>query len=143
MTNRREFIASSLLVSGASLLPPISAQAAGSELLAHDVDCFVYDLRFAEARALAEQASQRGIAPAPTTGDLMTLWYDYLDLRWKRAPMTLAGLTTHKGLFVLETLAADHGMHVVWRADLTQAEAAPHAGISDTALVAWRIAPRS
>src|SRR5690606_26461072 len=48
-------------------------------------------------------------------GDLTALWYDDLDLAWKRGPMTLAGVTTGHGLFVLETLAADRGMRVVYR----------------------------
>ena len=52
---------------------------------------------------------------AETSGDLTDLWYNDFDLRWKQAPMALAGMTTRGGLFVLETLAADHRMLVVYR----------------------------
>jgi hypothetical protein len=72
----------------------------------------------------------------------MDLWYDNLDLRWKEAPMLLSGVTTAKALFVLETLASDHGMVVVHRAGQNALTDTQYAPIGDTALVAWIIAPR-
>jgi hypothetical protein len=49
--------------------------------------------------------------------DLMTLWYDELDLAWREKPMALAGVTLADALFVLETFALDRGMHVVYRGE--------------------------
>jgi hypothetical protein len=76
---------------------------------------FVFDNRFAAAVELARHVADHGIPLAETSGDLSDLWYHELDLRWKQAPMALAGMTTRGGLFVLETLAADHRMGVVYR----------------------------
>jgi hypothetical protein len=47
----------------------------------------------------------------------MTLWYDELDLAWRKAPMALAGVTLVEALFVLETFALDRNMHVVYRGE--------------------------
>jgi hypothetical protein len=143
MANRREFIKSGLVLSGATLLPAAPLRATAAGLLRPELDCFVFDTRFQEALALAELASQQGIPLAATTGDLTELWYDHLDLRWKEAPATLAGVTTQKALFVLETLAADRRMAVIYRAAHDAVADAPHASLSDTALVSWLIAPRA
>lgn len=78
---------------------------------------FVFDVRFAEAGAVAERIVARGVPLAPVADDLMTLWYDELDLAWRKAPMALAGVTLAEALFVLETFAADRGMHVVYRGE--------------------------
>jgi hypothetical protein len=51
--------------------------------------------------------------------------------------MTLAGVTTAGGLFVLGTLAADRGMRVIERAELS-----PDASRSEP-LYSWTIAPRA
>ena len=78
---------------------------------------FVFDVRFAEPGAIAEHMKERGVALAPIADDLMTLWYDELDLAWRKAPMALAGVTLAETLFVLETFALDRGMHVVYRGE--------------------------
>jgi len=51
--------------------------------------------------------------------------------------MTLAGVTTGSGLFVLETLAADRGMRVIERVEL------PADAARAEPLYAWTIAPRA
>jgi hypothetical protein len=78
---------------------------------------FIFDVRFAEPVAIAEVIEQRGVRLAPIADDLMTLWYDELDLAWRKAPMALAGVTLAETLFVLETFALDRGMHVVYRGE--------------------------
>jgi hypothetical protein len=99
---------------------------------------FVFDNRFAEAVAAARHAARRGIPLAEFAGDLTPLWYDDLDLEWRRAPMTLAGVTTREGLFVLETLAVDRGMRVAHRG----AHGAAKEGHT-APLCSWIIAPRA
>jgi hypothetical protein len=61
--------------------------------------------------------------------------------------MTLAGITTEKALFVLETLAADRRMALVYRVGHdnkhTTLPDSANAAMSDTTLVSWIIAPRT
>jgi hypothetical protein len=137
MASRRQVLVSGAALSGVALLP-LPAHGAVSELLAPGIELFVFDTRFDDAVALAQLAAEQGIPLAETSGDLMDLWYDNLDLRWKEAPMLLSGVTTAKTLFVLETL------RVVQRkgqgqGELTDTQLVP---IGDTQLVSWIIAPR-
>lgn len=116
MTNRRQFIQSGLALSAASL--PVSALAGAASTTSSPalrLERFVVDTRVPAAVELATRAATRAIAVAETSGDLTDLWRSDLAARWKRAPMALAGATTRAGLFVLETLANDHGMRVVYR----------------------------
>jgi hypothetical protein len=102
---------------------------------------FVYDERFAEAAAAARCAAAHGVALAAVTADVTSLWYHDLDLRWRRAPMTLGGVTTRGALFVLETLAADRGMRVLYRGehglgphgDVAHALAGPESAVAESA----------
>lgn len=117
MTSRREFLQSGLVVSAAltgplTLLPVNGAYASPLRL-----ERFIFDGRFPAAVQAARLAAARGVALAEIAGDLTSLWYHDLDLRWQRAPMTLAGLTTKGALFVLETFAADRGMRVLYRGE--------------------------
>jgi len=113
MTSRRD------VLRGAAALPlaaPFArALAAPAESLA--LERFVFDVRFAESGAIAEHVGHLGVALSPVADDLMTLWYDDLDLKWRKAPMALAGVTLEDALFVLETFALDRGMHVVYRGE--------------------------
>jgi hypothetical protein len=115
MLNRRDVLRTGAALPALSLatLPFARASAAGSLTL----ERFVYDVRFAEAGAIAEHVRAHGVKLAPVADDLMTLWYDELDLAWRKAPMALAGVTLVEALFVLETFALDRGMHVVFRGD--------------------------
>jgi hypothetical protein len=115
MANRRQFMLSGVALSVASS-PALSAWSgtfAATTILR--LEHFVFDNRFAFAVAVAQYAARAAVHPAETAGDLTALWYDRLDLEWRRAPAALAGVTTQAGLFVLETLAADHGMRVIYR----------------------------
>jgi hypothetical protein len=114
MTSRRNFLR------GTAALPLVAAPfahafAAAGESLA--LECFVFDVRFAESGAIAGHVGHLGVALSPVADDLMTLWYDDLDLKWRKAPMALAGVTLADALFVLETFALDRGMHVVYRGE--------------------------
>jgi hypothetical protein len=111
------------LLGGAATLPVLAwaplpfgrAEAGNARVL--ELERFVFDVRFAEAGAIAEQVGKHGVKLAPIADDLMTLWYDELDLAWRKAPMALAGVTLEETLFVLETFALDRGMHVVYRGE--------------------------
>lgn len=142
MASRREFISTGLVIAGATCLPAVPILARATDILLPALDCFIFDTRFELANAVAQQASQQGIPLAAMTGDLMDLWYDHLDLRWKQAPRTLAGLTTTRALFVLETLAADRGMTVVQRSAHATGFDTSQQALSNTVLIEWLIAPR-
>ena len=116
--NRRDVLhggAALPLLSFGTLAFARAAAAAATAVLT--LERFVFDVRFAEPGAVAKEMARRGIALAPIADDLMTLWYDELDLAWRKAPMALAGVTLAETLFVLETFALDRDMHVVYRGE--------------------------
>jgi hypothetical protein len=120
----------------------------------------IVDQRVAEASSFGYEMSRRGLAVHPTDGDITRLWTDDLYLRWRKAPVAIAGLTAHGPLFCLERLSWDFGMRVVMRADYRRAapgafaqaliglasleEASAGARLADAetdTLIAWVIAP--
>ena len=117
MANRRDVLKAGAALPAVSLvgLPFDGAFGAAEQSLA--LERFVFDVRFAEAGAIAEHVGHLGVALSPVADDLMTLWYDDLDLKWRKAPMSLGGVTLEDALFVLETFALDRGMHVVYRGE--------------------------
>jgi hypothetical protein len=58
---------------------------------------------------------RRDVRLASTRQVFTSLWYEELDLRWRRSPMIVAGVTTDRTLHVLETLALDRRMRVIRR----------------------------
>jgi hypothetical protein len=114
VTTRRQFIHT-----GVALAALPSAAFAATRAVegapALSLERFVFDSRFAAAAEVAKHVAARGVPLSAFAGDLTDLWYHELDLQWQRAPRPLAGITTGQGLFVLETLAADHRMRVVYR----------------------------
>lgn len=115
MTTRRDFIAVAIGSSAAigSVTWPLSAAAECTEFL--HLHGFVYDASFSESAAAGVEAARRGLRVLPLSGSLTTLWQERLRSQWKSAPRALAGITTPGILFMLEILAMDHGMRVVWR----------------------------
>ena len=113
MIGRRDILRAAAAV---PLAAPLTRALAGDrESLS--LERFVFDVRFAESGAIAEHVKRLGIRLSPVADDLMTLWYDELDLAWREKPMALAGVTLADALFVLETFALDRGMHVVYRGE--------------------------
>jgi hypothetical protein len=114
MTSRRDVlkVCAALPLAGAPLANALGAPSATLEL-----ERFVFDVRFAESGAIGEQVGSLGVPLSPIADDLMTLWYDELDLAWRQAPMALAGVTLADAFFVLETFALDRHMHVVYRGE--------------------------
>jgi hypothetical protein len=115
MLNRRDVLRSGAALPLLSFATLPVARAAESPALT--LERFVFDVRFAEPGAVAERMEQSGVRLAPIADDLMSLWYDDLDLAWRKAPMALAGVTLVETLFVLETFALDRSMHVVYRGE--------------------------
>lgn len=128
--DRRALLKSGIAVSTAVSVPGavIGSQAANEPV----IERFVFDTRVPDALAVAQSAAADGIQVSKTDGDLTSLWYDDLNLRWKQQPMTLAGVTGEDALFVLATLAFDFRMRVVQK-ELLRTGALP--------VYSWLIAP--
>ena len=100
--SRRTFLKCGLGVCSASaLIPPLSARPVMPYYKA------VFDERFEEARAFASQAIAHATPTVAIRGDVKNLFFNDLDLRWKRGPVWLIGFTTSASLFCLHLLARD------------------------------------
>lgn len=129
--NRRALLQSGAAISTAALVPGLSGGALNAG--GPSIERFIFDHRFAYAAEAAQSASALGIELSAIDGDLTSLWYDDLNLRWQQRPMTLAGVTAHDSLFVLSMLAPEYRMRVVHEEELDVAAALP--------LFSWVIAP--
>jgi hypothetical protein len=121
--NRREFLAAQIgaaaaLRAGVGFAAPRTPEGAGVLPL----DRLIVDDRYEDALRIAAHAANGARLTSRFSGDLTRLWYEQLDLSWRARPEALAGITTRDGLFVLETLAADHRMRVIFRAEHAAAQ---------------------
>jgi hypothetical protein len=114
LTNRRQFMQCGLVFSTLQLaeLAVMKMAVASPEGPDISVDNFVADRRYAESMVVASKLGNQGVPVVEISGDLTDLWANNYSRQWKRAPMTLAGVTGQDALFVLETLAPDFGMRV-------------------------------
>ena len=115
----------------------------------------VFDERFEDPRVFAAGAGARSIPTAAIRGDITSLFFEDLDLRWKQGAVWLAGFTTPASLFCLDLLARDRGMrlsHCVTKPSMAAALSvfdgtSPHRlltpGSDSSDLVFWIIAPRA
>lgn len=115
--DRRTFIESGLALPAVSLVPGLGLPAATRAAETLRLERLVYDPRFDEAVSVAEHLHGTALERTAVADDLMALWYDELDLLWRVSPQALAGVTLAEAVFVLETLAMDRGMRVVFRAE--------------------------
>lgn len=127
MTNRRDVIkggvaattaffgaGSAIASTGVKTASKSGQPAAGVPL--HRVSDIIYDQRFPQAQTFASAAQDHGVTTHAIEGDVTSLWYHTLDAAWKEGPQTIAGMTGHGVLFVLERLAWEKGMTVAFRA---------------------------
>jgi len=105
--SRRIFLESGLGACAArALIPPLSARPGLPYYKA------VFDERFEDARVFATQATMRATPRVAIRGDVTSLFFNDLDLRWKLGPVWLIGFTTSASLFCLHMLARDRGMRL-------------------------------
>jgi len=144
MTTRREFLQAGIAVSalpiGAMIraaVPPPAAEAATATSAEPSMPFYkaVFDERFADSVAFADQMRRRGVALQAIRGDITDFWYRDLYAEWRKAPAAIAGLTQHGPLFCLEQLARDYRMRVVFR------EERPASAAGQDPLFSWVIAP--
>jgi len=106
--SRRIFLKSGLGACAAgAIIGPVSSQVPA--VAYHKA---IFDERFEAPCAFAEGAKQRRIPTVSIRGDITSLFFQDLDLRWKQGPVQLAGFTTPASLFCLDLLARDRGMRL-------------------------------
>ena len=120
-------------VFGACALPVLAcAQGAGlrrSRYLQYEE--VIFDARRSHALAFADTAGQLGARTRAIRGDISAECFQDMCARWHttrwRSPRTaVAGITDFRSLFLLQTMAADAGLHTVLRIHHARAETTAH-----------------
>lgn len=137
--DRRVLLKSGAAVSAAAFLPGLTSAGSGDSDLT--IERFVFDERFAYAVKAAQSAAVHGVQLSAVSGDMTSLWYDDLNLRWKQRAMTLAGVTGEDALFVLSTLAPEYRMRVVHQVEVSVAQMQNLERVDALPLYSWIIAP--
>lgn len=116
MLNRRTFLQAGMtavpLAAGAALTLG-ATQAKASGVPAVPLHTVVFDERFADSVAFANEARWMGQRTSAISGDVTKLWYDDLYHAWKNGPVAIAGLTTKDAMFCLEILGNDAGLRLL------------------------------
>jgi hypothetical protein len=76
----------------------------------------IVDERFESARGVAGSLAGPDIPRVALPRDVLELWYPQLASVCRSGRHAIAGVTTERGLFLLQTLAADHRMRLLSRA---------------------------
>ncbi len=126
MTTRREFLQAGIAASAVPIAAgafssdkPTTPEPTVSAAPLQPMPFFkvIFDERFPDSVAFAEEMKRLGVACHGISGDMTDLWYRELYPQWQKSPVPIAGLTAHGPLFCLERLAWDHGMRVMFRAE--------------------------
>jgi hypothetical protein len=124
MANRRDVLRVGLAISAVPMLDSIVSLFSGARpshenlptvARAFALDGFVFDNRFIESGEAASSAGRHGAKLHEIDGDVTDLWYRHLDLHWRNKPGAFAGITGGDALFVIENLAWDRRLRVVYR----------------------------
>jgi hypothetical protein len=116
MTNRREFLQVAAAVSAAPMAAR-AAQATDGLFQSPALHAVVVDRRFEASRAYGARWAESGLQVRTIDADVTRLWNEDLRLTWAQSPAGITGLTASPALFLLERLAWDHGMRVVFHAE--------------------------
>lgn len=143
MLDRRLFLKAGVmsavpLATGAVLTLGAGQAAAQPAVPLHTV---VYDERYADSVAFAQEARWMGQRTSAIRGDVTQLWYDDLYHRWQKGPAAIAGLTTPDAFFCLEQFGNDAGLrrvlaveHRIGERQVEHHLTGAKATVSDTAL---------
>jgi len=113
--NRRQVLKSAAALSASPLAGKLAF--AGDARNAAQVRVIV-DGRYAEAREFGRRASDLGSTLSEIAGDVAPLWQRELLANWREGSgVVVAGITERASLFVLERLAWDHGLRVIFEAE--------------------------
>lgn len=124
MTKRRKFLQAATALSTAPIVG-WKAFALEQENLEHEplsspsitIDAVIYDSRHSHSLDFGNRANQLGASVRAIEGDITDLWQNELRHRWKTESGAVVGLTERPALFLLERLAWDNGMRVVFEAE--------------------------
>lgn len=94
----------------------------------------VVDERFDAARTLARSIAAPGARYLPMTRDVLELWHRNLAPACRTGRLSIAGVTTERGFFLLRTLAADQRSATGRLRVLSS--------VAHGALVSWVIGPK-
>ena len=120
----------------ASTLPALALPGFSRDNQQHlRASCVVVEGASPMARATRDEAFQLDLRVYTIHDDITDLWYHEFSIRWREAPMVVAGVTLSTSLFCLEVLAHDYGMRV-WRRVEQQAQSA-----EPGPMVSWIIGP--
>lgn len=120
MTNRREFLQGSAVMSVLAmhgLAPSRAAAVVRTESARPEGHVASYDDRYAECRTFATMAAAFGATVRPVERGDVTALYDELDVAWRAAPTSIAGMTQFGPMLVIERLARERGMRLLLRAE--------------------------
>jgi hypothetical protein len=92
----------------------------------------VFDGRFEDGLAFADEFRRRGIPTVSVGPDIARLWYGELQVNLSQPRTPIAGLTDRATLFCLEELARGVGMRVIFRVDHVIDEDGDKGGDADT-----------
>jgi hypothetical protein len=120
MLNRRTFLQAGVtavpLAAGAAMTLG-AKQAKASDAPAIPLHTVVYDERFADSIAFANEVRWMGQRTSAISGDVTKLWYDDLYHAWQDGPVAIAGLTTKDAMFCLEVFGNDAGLRLLVRGE--------------------------
>jgi hypothetical protein len=155
MHSRREFLQAGIAASIVPIAMPAHAivfdtpAAAGIVPPAGEFFSIIYDVRFDDAALLASKAERSGLPVTRMTGDITEFWFNELSLKWRQAPVAIAGFTAQGPLFCLERLGWDHGLrvacrgvHHVSRGRVQAAHPDERLEVEHEELLSWVIAPQ-
>jgi hypothetical protein len=123
MTSRRQVLGAGLALTVMPALGDCTTRRASPEPLSRPVGHLLVDARFSDAVAMAAHAATAPDAVTTIGRDALGLWHELLLPAVQDGIIIgFAGVTTPHGLFLMQTLAADHRMRVVYRAEHRPAE---------------------
>jgi hypothetical protein len=114
--DRRRFVQSAIQGAAALTAIALPARPAAARAAAMRFHRVIFDSDFRQSRLFGVRAESLGALMHGIRGDVTDFWYDDLYHRWRLSPAPIAGMTGFKSLFVLEMMAADVGMRIIYRA---------------------------
>lgn len=116
MPSRRQVLSTGTAAAAWGLTGPWHAAASAIPTPAFPArpDLVLVDDRFAEARAFAAGLSDMGVTSIATQGDIGRLWHESVRHEAARNRLRIAGMARPAEFFVLETLAREAGLRLIY-----------------------------
>lgn len=134
MVTRRQLMGSAMVLPVLALNNRMAIATPLRGSTATSINRVVIDARFALSRRIAQRLFSPGAILMPLPRDLLGFWHQHFAPVRGGSTRAVAGVTTERGFFLLQTLAADHRLRMqrVWAQSSSR-----DAGHLDTTLVAW------